>query len=153
MRRETIQAINRFRDERHWRQFHNPKDLAISISLEASELLELFQWKHSEDVVGVKSGQLQDELADVLIYAAMLADDLGFDLDEIVMKKLEKNVRKYPVEKCMGRSTKYTDLLGPARPAMHYSLHTGPALGLLIMQCQGLDLLTKSHQTPTLWYN
>ena len=110
MRRETIQAINRFRDERHWRQFHNPKDLAISISLEASELLELFQWKHSEDVVGVKTGQLQDELADVLIYAAMLADDLGFDLDEIVMKKLEKNVRKYPVEKCMGRSTKYSDL-------------------------------------------
>ena len=110
MRRETIQAINRFRDERHWRQFHNPKDLAISISLEASELLELFQWKHSEDVVGVKTSQLQDELADVLIYAAMLADDLGFDLDEIVMKKLEKNVRKYPVEKCMGRSTKYTDL-------------------------------------------
>ena len=110
MRRETIQAINRFRDERHWRQFHNPKDLAISISLEASELLELFQWKRSEDVVGVKTSQLQDELADVLIYAAMLADDLGFDLDEIVMKKLEKNVRKYPVEKCMGRSTKYTDL-------------------------------------------
>ena len=110
MRQETIQAVNRFRDERNWRQFHNPKDLAISISLEASELLELFQWKTNEEVVGVKSERLQEELADVLIYAAMLADDLGFDLDEIVMKKLEKNGRKYPVEKSIGRKDKYTQL-------------------------------------------
>lgn len=110
MKQETIQEINRFRDERHWRQFHNPKDLAISISLEASELLELFQWKTSEEVVGVKSEQLQEELADILIYAAMLADDLGFDFDEIVMKKLEKNSRKYPVEKSIDRKDKYTEL-------------------------------------------
>lgn len=110
MRRETIQAVNQFRDERQWRQFHNPKDLAISISLEASELLELFQWKNSEEVVDVSSERLQEELADVLIYAAMLADDLGFDLDEIVMKKLEKNARHYPVEKSMGCKAKYTDL-------------------------------------------
>lgn len=62
MKQETIQAVNQFRDERHWRQFHNPKDLAISISLEASELLELFQWKTNEEVVGVKAEQLQEEL-------------------------------------------------------------------------------------------
>ena len=110
MKQETIQEINRFRDARHWRQFHNPKDLAIYISLEASELLELFQWKGNEEVVGVKTEQLQEELADVLIYAAMLADDLGFDLDEIVRKKLEKNSRKYPVEKSIGRKDKYTEL-------------------------------------------
>ena len=110
MKQETIQAINQFRDERHWRQFHNPKDLAISISLEASELLELFQWKTNEEVVGIQSEQLQEELADVLIYAAMLADDLGFDLDEIVMKKLAKNGRKYPVEKSVNRKAKYTEL-------------------------------------------
>ena len=110
MKQETIQAVNHFRDERHWRQFHNPKDLAISISLEASELLELFQWKTNEEVVGVKAEQLQEELADILIYAAMLADDLGFDFDEIVMKKLEKNSRKYPVEKSIDRKDKYTEL-------------------------------------------
>ena len=81
-----------------------------SISLEASELLELFQWKTSEEVVGAKSEQLREELADILIYAAMLADDLGFDFDEIVRKKLEKNSRKYPVEKSIGRKDKYTEL-------------------------------------------
>lgn len=110
MKQETMQEINRFRDERHWRQFHNPKDLEISISLEASELLELFQWKTNEEVVSAKSEQLQEELADILIYAAMLADDLGFDFDEIVMKKLEKNGRKYPVEKSIDRKDKYTEL-------------------------------------------
>ena len=110
MRRETIQAVNRFREERHWRQFHDPKDLAISISLEAAELLELFQWKDSREVVGVKTERLREELADVLIYAAMLADDLGFDQDEIVLEKLGKNAAKYPVEKSLGSKAKYTEL-------------------------------------------
>lgn len=72
--------------------------------------MELFQWKTNEEVVGVKAEQLQEELADILIYAAMLADDLGFDFDEIVMKKLEKNSRKYPVEKSIDRKDKYTEL-------------------------------------------
>ena len=110
MKQETMQGLNRFRDERHWRQFHNPKDLAISISLEASELLELFQWKTNEEVVGAKSEQLQEELADILIYAAMLADDLDYDLDTIVMKKLEKNAAKYPVEKSLNNKAKYSEL-------------------------------------------
>lgn len=110
MKKETMKAINRFRDERHWRQFHNPKDLAISISLEASELLELFQWKSNEEVVMSNQERMKEELADVLIYAAMLADDLNFDLDEIVMEKLEKNAVKYPVEKSLGRKEKYDKL-------------------------------------------
>ena len=76
MKQETIQEINRFRDERHWRQFHNPKDLAISISLEASELLELFQWKTNEEVVGVKTEQLQEELADIPVIFLTGRNDL-----------------------------------------------------------------------------
>ena len=110
MKKETIDAVNRFRDERHWRQFHNPKDLAISISLEAAELLELFQWKSNEEVVGVKDGALKDELADILIYCAMLSDDLGLDIDAIVMEKLKKNAEKYPVEKSRDNKRKYNEL-------------------------------------------
>lgn len=110
MRQETIQAVNRFREERHWRKFHDPKDLAISISLEAAELLELFQWRSSGEVVSERRERLKEELADVLIYTAMLADDLGFDQDELVLEKLEKNAAKYPVEKCMDSRAKYTEL-------------------------------------------
>lgn len=98
MKKETVQAVDRFRDERRWRQFHNPKDLAISISLEASELLELFQWRSNEAVLASRTEQLKEELADVLIYATMLAQDLSFDMDAIVLDKLEKNAVKYPVE-------------------------------------------------------
>ena len=110
MTQETMRAIDRFRDERRWRQFHNPKDLAISISLEAAELLELFQWKTNEEVVGRKDEALKEELADVLIYAAMLAEDLGFDLDAIVLEKLQKNAAKYPVEKSRDNKSKWTEL-------------------------------------------
>ncbi|MCZ0716834.1 nucleotide pyrophosphohydrolase [Aerococcus kribbianus] len=108
---ETLsQAVNQFRDERDWRQFHKEKDLAISISLEANELLELFQWKDSETVLANKQESLRDELADVLIYALMLADNLDFDLEEIIMAKLEKNRQKYPIEKAKGSAKKYTEL-------------------------------------------
>lgn len=110
MKKETIKAINDFRDERHWRQFHNPKDLAISITLEAAELLELFQWKSNEEVVGVRDGQLRDELADILIYSAMMTTDLGFDIDEIILEKLKKNAVKYPVKKSMDNKAKYNEL-------------------------------------------
>ena len=82
MMKEIIEKINKFRDERDWRQFHNEKDLAISISLEVSELLELFQWKTAEVTVSEKLPQIKEELADVLIYAFILADNLNLDFDK-----------------------------------------------------------------------
>lgn len=105
-----IDQINQFRDERNWRQYHNEKDLAISISLEASELLELFQWSAAKEVVENKSERLAEELADVLIYAFMLADNLQFDVGSIIEAKLEKNALKYPIEKSYGLNKKYTEL-------------------------------------------
>ncbi|GBG96510.1 nucleotide pyrophosphohydrolase [Lactococcus termiticola] len=104
-----IDDINRFRDDRNWRQFHNEKDLAISISLEASELLELFQWKSaSEGISDIE--KLKDELADVLIYSYMMADNLNLDIDSIIKEKLVKNNKKYPVEKSKNNNKKYTEL-------------------------------------------
>ncbi|MGM0238337.1 MULTISPECIES: MazG-like family protein [Enterococcus] len=93
----SMEKINQFRDERNWRQFHNEKDLALSLTLEASELLELFQWKTSEEAKE-KPERLKEELADVLIYAYMLADNLNFDIDQIIAEKLVKNAQKYPIE-------------------------------------------------------
>lgn len=108
--KEILKEINQFRDERNWRKFHNEKDLSLSISLEAAELLELFQWKSSEEVVGNKQERLEEELADVLIYSYMLADNLDFDINDIIRKKLKKNAEKYPVEKSKNRNNKYNDL-------------------------------------------
>ncbi|ELH0986122.1 nucleotide pyrophosphohydrolase [Staphylococcus pseudintermedius] len=108
--KEILKAINQFRDERNWRQFHNEKDLSLSISLEAAELLELFQWKTSEEVVDSQQERLAEELADVLIYSYMLADNLDFNINEIIRKKLEKNTEKYPIEKSKDNRTKYNDL-------------------------------------------
>ena len=96
--KSTIEKINKFRDDRDWRKFHNEKDLAISISLEASELLELFQWKESKDVTSKSLKRIKEELADVFIYSIMLADNLQLDVEKIIEDKLEKNARKYPVE-------------------------------------------------------
>ena len=95
---ELKKKINQFRDDRNWRQYHNEKDLALSISLEASELLELFQWKETEAVVDNKRERIAEELADVLIYSYMMADNMNFDIDEIIEEKLKKNEEKYPVE-------------------------------------------------------
>ena len=108
--KELLKEINQFRDERNWRQFHNEKDLSLSISLEAAELLELFQWKSPEEVVDTKQERLAEELADVLIYSYMLADNLDFDISEIIRKKLVKNAEKYPLDKSKGNNTKYKDL-------------------------------------------
>ncbi|WP_436882363.1 nucleotide pyrophosphohydrolase [Staphylococcus gallinarum] len=107
---EILKEINQFRDERNWRQFHNEKDLSLSISLEAAELLELFQWKASEEVVNTNLERLAEELADVLIYSYMLADNLDFDINDIIRKKLEKNAVKYPINKSKHSKTKYKDL-------------------------------------------
>ena len=106
----TMDKINKFRDDRDWRQFHNEKDLAISISLEAAELLELFQWKYPEEVRETSIERIKEELADVLIYSHMLASNLDLDIDEIIEAKLEKNNIKYPVDKSRGNKEKYTEL-------------------------------------------
>ena len=105
-----MKEIDQFRDDRDWRQFHNEKDLALSISIEASELLELFQWKTSEETISEKRHQLKDEIADVVIYSYMLASNLGLDMDEIILEKLQKNNEKYPVSRSKGSKKKYSDL-------------------------------------------
>lgn len=105
----TIDKINKFRDDRDWRKFHNEKDLAISISIEASELLELFQWKQPEEVITKSLERIKEELADVLIYSMMLADNLNLNIDNIIEEKLEKNDEKYPVSRSKGTNKKYTE--------------------------------------------
>ncbi|NTU71890.1 MAG: nucleotide pyrophosphohydrolase [Coriobacteriia bacterium] len=107
------QQILEFRDERDWKQFHSPRNLAASISIEAAELLELFQWASDDAVPAViesKQQELAEELADVLIYALLLAADTGVDVETAVTAKLGRNREKYPVDKARGVSTKYTEL-------------------------------------------
>lgn len=102
-----------FRDERDWKQFHSPKNLAASISIEAAELLECFQWSSDEtmaDDVEKRRGEIEEEIADVLIYALLLAHDTGIDPTEAVRRKLAKNDEKYPAEKAKGSRAKYTEL-------------------------------------------
>ena len=108
--KSTIDKINKFRDDRDWRKFHNEKDLAISISIEASELLELFQWKQPEEVTAKSLERIKEELADVLIYSMMLADNLNLNIENIIEEKLEKNNEKYPVSRSKGTNKKYTEL-------------------------------------------
>ena len=110
VRDETIRRVLKFRDDREWRQFHTPKDLAISMSLEAAELLELFQWSGTDLECADRRGQLKEELADVLSYCILMADVCGLDLDEIMNEKVTKNEAKYPVEKARGSAAKYTEL-------------------------------------------
>lgn len=110
---ELTDRIKRFRDDRNWLQFHNHKDMALSLVLEAAEVLEHFQWKSPEEVVSHGKNlknDISDELADVAIYLFELADNLEIDLSEAIKKKLEKNAEKYPVEKARGRHTKYNKL-------------------------------------------
>lgn len=108
--KSTIEKINNFRDERNWRQFHNEKDLAISISLEANELLEIFQWKTSEEAVANNLEHIKEELADVFIYGLMLADNLNLDVEKIISDKIKLNAKKYPVPESFGNKKKYTEL-------------------------------------------
>ncbi len=104
---EIVVKLREFNKERDWDQFHNGKDLAIAISLEASELLEEFLWKSPEDA---KVGKIREELADILSYAFQMADKYGLDIKEIMLDKLEKNALKYPVDKAKGTAKKYTEL-------------------------------------------
>ena len=110
MKQETIDMVLKFRDDRNWRQFHNPKDLAISVSLEASELLEIFQWSADDLVCAEKTEKIKEELADVVNYCILMADACGLDLDEIVQSKVKRNSEKYPVELAYGSKEKYTEL-------------------------------------------
>jgi NTP pyrophosphatase (non-canonical NTP hydrolase) len=106
MKKESIERIRRFTKDRDWDQFHSPGNLAKSISIEANELLECFQWSDTQyDLQHVK-----EELADVLVYCQDMLDKLGLDADEIVNMKMEQNEAKYPVEKAKGSAAKYTDL-------------------------------------------
>lgn len=106
MKKETIDRIRKFTEDRDWDQFHSPGNLAKSIVIEASELLECFQWSDENfDMEHVK-----EELADVLVYCQNMLDKLGLDEDEIVNSKMEKNEAKYPVEKAKGNSRKYDEL-------------------------------------------
>lgn len=102
---KAIQEIIEFNKERDWDQFHSPENLAKSICIEAGELLECFQWNSDYDKEAVC-----EELADVVNYCIVMADRLEVDLEEIVLKKLEKNCQKYPVEKAKGNSKKYNEL-------------------------------------------
>ena len=110
MKQDTINEVLKFRDDRDWKQFHNPKDLAISISLEAAELLEVFQWSADDLVCEEKIEKVKEELADVLSYCVLMADACGLDMDEIIKEKMKRNNEKYPVEKAFGCKEKYTEL-------------------------------------------
>ena len=106
-------ALVKFRDERDWKQFHNPKDCALPLSLEAAEVLEHFQWKNGEELekyVIERKIDIAEELADVLYWVLLLSNDLKIDLVEAFEKKMIRNGKKYPVEKAKGRHTKYTAL-------------------------------------------
>ena len=110
LRDETIRRVLQFRDDRDWRQFHTPKDLAISLSLEAAELLEVFQWSGTDLECRDRLDRIREELADVLSYCILMADVCGLDLDEILNAKVDQNASKYPVEKARGSAAKYTEL-------------------------------------------
>ncbi|MES2276040.1 MAG: nucleotide pyrophosphohydrolase [Bacteroidota bacterium] len=103
----VIKELVRFRDERDWAQFHNSKDLALAVSIEAAELLELFLWKGNEEVDPAK---LRDELADVMAYCFLLAEKHGLSVTEIVQEKIAKNALKYPADKAKGTAKKYNEL-------------------------------------------
>ena len=104
---KLIQELIKFREERDWQQFHNAKDLALALSIEASELNELFLWKKAEEADPEK---IKDELADVIGYALLLAEKYKFDINQIVLDKIEKNRAKYPVDKAKGTAKKYDQL-------------------------------------------
>ena len=104
---ELLQVLLKFRNDRDWAQFHNAKDLALALNVEAGELLELYLWKDSQQANPEK---VKEELADVFAYALLLADKYGFDVKEIVLEKIQKNAAKYPVDKAKGTAKKYDEL-------------------------------------------
>lgn len=105
--KDLQKALLEFRNERDWEQFHNPKDLALALSIEAAELNEVFLWKKAEDADVEK---VKEELADVFAYAILLAEKYDLDINEIVSNKIKKNAEKYPVDKAKGSAKKYNEL-------------------------------------------
>ncbi|OGH07201.1 MAG: nucleotide pyrophosphohydrolase [Candidatus Levybacteria bacterium RBG_13_35_9] len=111
--KKLIEEIIKFRDARDWKQFHNPKDVAISLSLEASELMEHFQWKNKEEIeehIKKHKEEISDELADVLYWVLLMSGDMKIDIVKAFNRKMKKNAQKYPVSKSKGRHIKYTEL-------------------------------------------
>src|SRR3989344_3175924 len=110
---DLVKKIIAFRDERDWKQFHNPKDLALSLVLEAAEVIEHFQWKNSAEIeayIKTNKEDIGEELADVLYWVLLLSHDLDIDIQKALEKKMEKNRAKYPIEKARGKHTKYNKL-------------------------------------------
>jgi NTP pyrophosphatase (non-canonical NTP hydrolase) len=103
---DLIQELLKFRNERDWEQFHNPKDLALAINVEAGELLEQYLWKSAENA---NTEKVKHELADILIYAIFLADKYGWKIDEIIREKMKLNSEKYPIDKAKGNAMKYNE--------------------------------------------
>ncbi len=111
--KSLTEKVKKFRDERDWAQFHNHKDMALSIVLEAAELLEHFQWKSPEEIsehARRNKNEISDELADIAMYLFELADNVGINLPEAIEAKIKKNAEKYPIEKAKGSAKKYTQL-------------------------------------------
>ena len=107
---EITKALIKFRDERDWEQFHDSKNLAAAISIEAAELNELFLWKDVKESEKVDKEKIKEELADVLAFSLLLANKHGFDMKKIVLDKIKRNGEKYPVSKAKGTAKKYNDL-------------------------------------------
>lgn len=108
--KEIRDALISFREERQWKQFHNPKDLAVALSIEAAELNELFLWRTSDALDDVDQERIAEELADVFAYAFLMAVHYDFDVKKIILDKIKKNGEKYPVGKSLGRADKYSSL-------------------------------------------
>ncbi len=112
--KDLQQKVIEFRDRRDWAKYHNPKDLAISISLEAAELLEIFQWKNSDEVDALKADEaslqkVKEELGDILIYSLTLSHEFKLDPSEIILDKILVNDKRYPADKVRGKAKKYTE--------------------------------------------
>lgn len=108
--KELAEELVKFRDARDWEQFHNAKNLAIAIAIEAAELNELFLWKNDQESELVDKDRIKEELADVFAFSILLAEKHGFDVKEIVLEKIKRNNEKYPVSKSKGNATKYNKL-------------------------------------------
>ncbi len=110
---KLTEQIVKFRDQRNWKQFHNPKDLAISLLLESAEVLEHFQWKNHEEMaehIKKNKKEVSKELADVMYWVLLMCNDLGIDIKKAVEVKMKENSKKYPVKKAKGKHLKYTEL-------------------------------------------
>ncbi|MQY78317.1 MAG: nucleotide pyrophosphohydrolase [Bacteroidetes bacterium] len=108
--KEILNALVTFRDERNWEQFHNSKDLALAISIEAAELNELFLWKTREESEQVDRQKIKEELADILAFSFLMAHKYEFDIREMVLQKIQENSKKYPAEKARNTAKKYNQL-------------------------------------------